>query len=384
MDRTAWESFLHRWNEELLATGVEPDSMLDKPVTDGWLGYSPASAEQVRAAEERLGCTLPPSLREFLLVTDGWQAAGAFGGEVRGAGELGWLRDLDPMWSEAYDDIDVFADEVAALRRGLMISEGADAGVLFLDPGDVDDKGEWAAYELFSWSGSGPERHGSFHELMYDLCAGFHTLDRPQCQTQREWDAKIEQARLAILSGEIDEPLAVLEEAQRFGRDRASVLSFQVKTVLGHADVGRLIDSPLSRGEGKKATWTLDAALLSAEMLPVLFAEHHRNDRYLHQSALDSLRQYGTEPVKQLIADYRARMGAPGFRMSYGPPEFDAAVRAIDPAGGDAWPRLREALALWRPLSEDHVAPACLMADPRIAPLITPDRGREILAMRRG
>ncbi|WP_439678841.1 hypothetical protein [Embleya sp. MST-111070] len=50
----------------------------------------------------------------------------------------------------------------------------------------------------------------------------------------------------------------------------------------------------------------------------------------------------------------------------------------------EAWPRLRAALRLWRPVCEDHIAPISLLADPVLAELITPARGREILAMPRG
>jgi SMI1 / KNR4 family (SUKH-1) len=192
VDRTGWKAFLERWNEELLITGAEPHSELGKPLTDGWFGYPPASEEQVAATEARLGCALPPSLREFLLTSDGWQALGYFGGELRGTGELGWLRDLDPMWAEVYEDIDDFDlhDEAAILRRGLMLSEGADAGVIFLDPEDVDETGEWAAYEVYSWTAEGLEGRRSFHDLVRHLYAGYHALTRPECRTQRDWDAE--------------------------------------------------------------------------------------------------------------------------------------------------------------------------------------------------
>ncbi|WP_204018497.1 SMI1/KNR4 family protein [Sphaerimonospora thailandensis] len=389
MDRDVWKSFLKRWSEEWLdARGVpEPRSAFEEPITDRWLGFPPASVEDVAAAEARLGCALPPSFREFLLVTDGWRNAGAFVDQLRDTSEIGWLRDLDPKWADIYDDIyeDVDeADEPAVLRRALLISMEADAGILFLDPGDVDESGEWAAYKLFSWSGSGPRRHESFYELMYDLYAGFHSLDRPGCETQREWDAKIEQARLASLAGELDGPLAVLEEAARFGRDRAEILRFQMLAMLGSYDASRKLGYVLSHGE--TLTWRLDATFLKAEILPLLFAEHERTDPVLTQSTLALLMGYGSEPVKRLIADYRAETGEPGFRARFGDEEFDAAVRAAitDVARGDAWPLLREALSKWRPLSDDHLAPISLLADPRIAELITPERGREILTMRRG
>lgn len=49
-----------------------------------------------------------------------------------------------------------------------------------------------------------------------------------------------------------------------------------------------------------------------------------------------------------------------------------------------AWPELRAAPRRWRPVCADHIAPISLFADPVLAELVTPDRGREILATARG
>ncbi|MFE2138934.1 hypothetical protein ACFW9X_38120, partial [Streptomyces sp. NPDC059466] len=139
-------------------------------------------------------------------------------------------------------------------------------------------------------------------------------------------------------------------------------------------------------------------------------------------------------PVRALVTDYEARAAEPGFRLTFGGREFDAAVHAVvdrlagqpafqapdEPrirtgpivvtlyAGGgprpepdpmsdpakvrtaraglcdEAWPELRAALRLWHPVCVDHIAPISLFSDPVLAQLITPDRGREILATPRG
>ncbi|MDP4507782.1 SMI1/KNR4 family protein [Nonomuraea turcica] len=355
MDRTAWRPFLERWSEEWLATSREEKTTrrpFEEPISGNWLGYAPASAAQVAEAEERLGRTLPPSFREFLLTTDGWRRAGVSGGHLVPAEDLGWLRDLEPMWAEAYDQSDEWEDD-------------------------------WAAYELFSWSGMGPTRHGSFYELMYDLYAGFHALDRPQCQTQREWDDKIEQARLASLAGEVDGPLAVLTEAARFGRNRAMFLLFQMQTMLRDHAAGQTILSALRHGD--ELAWPPDEDLLTAEVLPALLPEHELAGRFGSLSILDTLAQLGSDPVRRLVSGFPERAAEPGFRVRFGNAEFDAAVRAAVAApGADPWPLLREALTVWRPMSEDHIAPIALLADPEVAALITPERGREILSTRRG
>ncbi|WP_049560444.1 SMI1/KNR4 family protein [Nonomuraea sp. SBT364] len=362
MDRHGWKPFLQRWSDEWRITNPPDD-----PAAPSWLGFDPASEAQVAALEARLGRVLPPSLREFLLVSNGWTYAGPFVWRLRDTEELGWLRDLEP---HATDD-----DGDDLLARSLLVSLEADAGMVFLDPDDVDEHGEWAAYDEFSWTAMGPVRHASFYAKMYDFYAGFHSLDRPDCETRREWDARIEQARLAILAGELDGPRAVLEEAAHFGRDRADLLLYQLRTMLGdhHDDTGHHVERPLSGS----AAWEPDPVLLSGEILPVLLAEHERTPRW-RVSTLDGLRQRGADLVRELIGQ------AGRAPLRYGVPEFDAAVRAVDWSAASAWPRLKEALALWRPLTNDHVAPVSLLADPRIAPLITPERGREILTSCRG
>src|SRR6266545_1479361 len=385
MDRQEWRPFLKRWSEEwITAHDPERDRPLDEDVVrDAWLGFARASAEEVAAAEARLGCSLPPSLREFLLVTNGWRDAGNFIYRLAGAAEL------------------------------------------LLDPDDVDDNGEWAGYWLASWSGMGPERHGSFYDLMYHLYASFHDLCRPEGQTRERWDAEVEQARLAALAGEIDEPLAVLEQAQAFGRDRARLLRFQLLAMLGDWYTLPLSHVVLIQDRAG----LLRDPLFTAELLPLLFAEDRltrRHDRF----TLEHLLRTGPQAV-QLIAEYQARRRDPGFRLRFGNPEFDAAVhRIVDPLTAHpafqvpdpftakrsppglvrvstgrphppgivgvaraeeirrrltdaAWPELRQAIRLWRPVSEDHIAPVVLFADPVLAEMLTPERGREILSMRR-
>jgi hypothetical protein len=300
---------------------------------------------------------------------------------------------------------------------------------MLLDPDDVDEDGEWAAYWLASWSGEGPERYGSFHGLMRRQWVSFHALRKPPGATRDHWDAEVERARCEALAGAVDGPLAVFAQAHAYGRERADVLSMQMKAMLGDW-----------RGHIASLMWyrpgnddLLLSPLFAAELLPLLV----RQDQlaYPHDlRPLPRLKEHAPAPVRALVADYEARTAEPGFRLTFGGPEFDAAVHTVtdrlagqpafqapdEPpirtgpivvtlyAGGgprpepdpmsdpakvrtaraglcdEAWPELRAALRLWHPVCEDHIAPISLFADPVLAQLITPDRGREILATPRG
>jgi hypothetical protein len=412
---------LKRWSEEWIA-GHDPerDRPLDQGVVrDGWLGFAPASAGDIVAVETRLGRSLPPSLREFLLVTNGWRDAGNFIYRIAGTAELQWLCDTgDSHWIDAYggyaDEGEV--DDGDILARSLRVSLDGDAAVMFLDPDDVDDDGEWAGYWLSSWSGMGPERHGSFYDLMYGQYVRFHRLRKPKGTTREHWDGEVERARAAALAGEVDGPLLVFEEAERFGRERAALLRFQMLAMLSEGS--RALPGNIVLYGDERARLFRDP-LFAEELLPLLFAE----DRFNHSGERDTLeRLMRTEPdpVYVLDAEYQARLREPDFRVWFGNQEFDAAVRRIvdrltadpvfqvpDPARrgprnvadmqeyarieagrrrltDEAWLELLAAMKLWRPVSADHIAPVVLLAEPVLDLMITPERGRQILSTPRG
>jgi len=189
-----WEPWLRRWSEERIESTdpAEPDPEV---LRDRWLGFAPATAESIAAAQARIDHTLPPSYRQFLLTTDGWRDAGEFVPRMRDTSNLGWLRDLEPHWEaweelaeewdrnreEEDDDAHPDADPQDGNRfsQSLLISLDADAGILFLDPGDIDDAGEWAAYSLFSWNAEPPTKYTSFTALMEDLYAEFREMRQP-------------------------------------------------------------------------------------------------------------------------------------------------------------------------------------------------------------
>lgn len=519
----AWRPFLERWSREWIgAHDPGQDRPLD-PVAmrDGWLGFAPADPAAVAAAEARLGCRLPPSLREFLQVTDGWRDAGSFVYRLAGAADLAWLKDTDDRhWIDVYADLagggavraaaegadagcrgarggdagrggsgdggaqdrgdsenpagsrgsggssgdgaeELSWDEEQArlLARCLRVSLAGDAAILLLDPADVDEDGEWAGYWLASWSGEGPQRHASFRAVMHHLYRGFHALRHPAGATRDHWDREVERARRAALAGAVDEPLAVLAEAQAYGSERAKVLRMQMRGMLGDwYSVG--LTSLLWRRTGDVAL--LDSPLFAAELMPLLFRREDHHQPY-EMRLLDRVREIAPPQVGALIDDYAARRARSGFRLVFGGgPQFDAAVHAVADrlaahpafrtpdrprvsahqavligagtgsprpaqaraagAAGDrtharahirrlrrgredavdpwadprrvraeraalceeAWPELRAAIRLWRPVCADHVAPISLFADPVLAQVVTRERGREILAAPRG
>lgn len=136
----------------------------------GHAGTEPADAGVIAAVEGRLGIRLPPSFRNFLLVSNGWNdVAHSKVEELRGVEEIGWLPQGEPGLLEAWWP-DVLDDEEAdQLRRCLLVSGPGNGDYWLLDPDNVADDSEWPAYEWWASSGGDLIRHDSFAALLVSV-----------------------------------------------------------------------------------------------------------------------------------------------------------------------------------------------------------------------
>ncbi|MFJ2770962.1 SMI1/KNR4 family protein [Streptomyces sp. NPDC087300] len=383
-----WGPLLKRWSEEwleaLAAEDPEEFDELDEDmVRDRWLGFAPADPADIAALEERLGQEgtpepLPPSLRSFLQTSDGWRHAGGFVYLLAGAGDIG--RYGDPYdFGRSYEaalGAEPTEEEVRRAgmwRRAVQLSVDSDMTDVLLDPGDVDADGEWAVYVYHGWSGEPPDRYASFRAFMEDMYKQFYSLggghEGFENAVTRDLDAKVEEARIACLGGELDQALAVLGEAGELGRPRAGLLSAQLRALLeggGWVPVDPRMDDPLYAGE----------------VLPLKVRDHLRHRSWDDSSVLGPTNEdyaKDRERARTVLEQIRERTyayAAPG-------PFGDAVKEARELARwGDtdgAWRVLMAAVPRWEPYEEDHVAPFGLLGDPLLGPLVTPERGRQLL-----
>jgi hypothetical protein len=132
--------------------------------------------------EQRLGVRLPPSYREFLRVTNGWDGDGIACGPLLPIEKIGWLRDLDPDlaedWSSSYEGLSIPDEDYFVYGKGqdpahlrteylpdtLQIGE-YDDGTYLLNPHVRAPDGEWEAWYLAAWL-PGAKRCRSFWDLV--------------------------------------------------------------------------------------------------------------------------------------------------------------------------------------------------------------------------
>lgn len=188
---------LRQWSAALL-DGLDA---LDRPVEPagrtGTLLRPPATESEVAAAEDRLGVRLPPSYREFLLLSDGayGDTTGAVTADSIQAEDQGWgflpvaeVRryvevhpDTVAIWLDVQDQIDrsgggedptppFEGDEVRdyrPMREALLIAPGLDADCSLLVP--VGDPGPGEEWEVWDHYKEGTTRWSSFRAYLYDV-----------------------------------------------------------------------------------------------------------------------------------------------------------------------------------------------------------------------
>ena len=133
-----------------------------------WLGREPASEQQIAATEERLGVRLPPSLREFLLVSNGWGPVSAWTEALSPCEKIDWLRNTDDDFidglREAFEDDGEELGEDDIYLQTLSVALGDDT--ILLDTRSVSAEGEYEAYILNIGGGSLSEHSVSFSEVI--------------------------------------------------------------------------------------------------------------------------------------------------------------------------------------------------------------------------
>ncbi|MEV7900784.1 SMI1/KNR4 family protein [Streptomyces anulatus] len=155
-----WRVFLERYGELYVKVRADEEELVDLLDEDQlealdqdervepWLGEAAAREEAVAASEERIGVRFPPSLRGFLVASDGWTRLDGYVDGVHSCGFVVWMRDSEAggRVTDTYDSIPGNEDDVRLFRRSIEIARGEDFWLL--DPTDVGPDGEWAAYEF--------------------------------------------------------------------------------------------------------------------------------------------------------------------------------------------------------------------------------------------
>ncbi|MFJ8906469.1 SMI1/KNR4 family protein [Streptomyces sp. NPDC102351] len=379
-----WRTFLRRWQDEWVPSEDEAMELAEGDTTLAELALAapPASEAEVADAERRLGTRLPPSYRGFLLASNGWSLRDDSIYQLGAAHEIGWFGDpfgMTPMYRGDLDERSTGQDVLLAgmWERALQLETDSDMSYALLDPGDTDEDGEWALYVYKGWSGEYPARYPSFRAYMQRRYESFHA-ERARLpdfvnDTTRARDADVERAREDALSGRWEAARDLLAGAERYGRPGAWGMLRQLDTLAqgygaNTASFGGLVADPRC----------------VQDLVPVLALAHVRDSRPGGPARHFALGAETDDGVRAAADEILARVRDGSHRYAPDGAFGQAVAEARDAARwGDtdtAWRVIRAGLPSWSPPAPDLLAPLGLLADPVLGPVVTRERGLELLA----
>ncbi|GIE88913.1 SMI1/KNR4 family protein [Actinoplanes regularis] len=360
--RTAeqWRDYLAGYSADFLrvADADRLSELGDERRASGWLGFAGAEQDALAAVEERLGVALPPGYRAFLEASDGWLEMGPFVWTMRTTADVGWLRDIEPEMCEmGYED-----DELMA--RALLVSADADACHWLLDPADVSDDGEWAAYVWASWYPGLGDRFDSFADLVAAERESFEDLNARDGRAVEPAGAAelVAEGRRMALRGDAEGAAERFESAARKGSGAGQYLAVVVAAFLQPDVQHRIRNDVLGHPHVIEA---VGAGRVRAELVPLFL--QRESGAWARQLVKETLGEIGDAPAPPE------------------PPEFTAALEQARELArqGDteaAWSVLAAAVPRWHSDDPLCIAPLTLLTDPVLSPLITPQRATLIAA----
>lgn len=165
--KLTWKQLIKKLS--LLALKYAPEDFSDDIHKSKWLGFDKATSKSIKAAEKRLGVTLPEDYKDFLKITNGLLAFPILNPELTPVEKIDFLKNIErPELFKLYDgfpvnddDPESFAEYVA---RAILISVYPEEQMIWLIP-PKEEFGNWQTWFFANWM-PGESRYLSFRHFI--------------------------------------------------------------------------------------------------------------------------------------------------------------------------------------------------------------------------
>ncbi len=147
----------------------------EKSISKSWLGFNPATKEEISNAEARLNMKLPKEYKDFLSATNGFYPF-SLTPTLHPVDRIDWLKNLDPelveIWTDSMRDVD--KDFVESFSNSILIGGHQEEQQLLLIP---STKGKnWECWFFASWS-PGETKYPNFRYYMENQLQELETAE---------------------------------------------------------------------------------------------------------------------------------------------------------------------------------------------------------------
>jgi SMI1 / KNR4 family (SUKH-1) len=175
-----YQDLMKKWNDELLSSELCNDKeWLTKWLISlgysgevKWLGREGATEAAIQQAEERLKLRLPPSYRQFLVVSNGWSMLNNFVGGLRRVEEVDLFSNTEPKFYQFVKEFEKSLQEEDRRKIGhgvtdklLQIGDPVVDAVTVYMSSEQKKGNEFVVWEFIPWAAEWVE-HDSFWDFL--------------------------------------------------------------------------------------------------------------------------------------------------------------------------------------------------------------------------
>ncbi|MFC4212060.1 SMI1/KNR4 family protein [Pedobacter lithocola] len=143
------KKILKKISETAIRQGVF--TFTDDQKKSKWLGYEPATKDEIKQSEDRLGLELPADYKAFLLITNGFASPNEHvEPSFAKVDEIGFLKDIDPKIIEDWLVHDESFDIVVQLSRSILVGGINEEQYFLLIPPIIENTG-WKYWKFATW-----------------------------------------------------------------------------------------------------------------------------------------------------------------------------------------------------------------------------------------
>ena len=126
-----------------LELGEPNHNLSDSQINNQWLGFEPATTEEIHKTEKRLNVKLPVDYKNFLKITNGFLASNSVEPTFIKIEEIDYLKNIDKFCIEAYNYLPELQNSI------LIAGKDEEQYFLLIPPKNVNEK--WKYWKFANW-----------------------------------------------------------------------------------------------------------------------------------------------------------------------------------------------------------------------------------------
>jgi hypothetical protein len=137
--------------EELSLLAIKLNDFEFEQDSSGWIGYKPATDEQIRNAEKRLNIKLPDDFKEFLKVSNGFPSVNTIEPSFLSVSQIDYTKNLDPFLIEIWTDESAFPKELTEKYERSITVGGVNEEQMFMLIPPLIETDKWEYWFFANW-----------------------------------------------------------------------------------------------------------------------------------------------------------------------------------------------------------------------------------------